>query len=30
MQDITVICGQCAGKGCAGCNWTGTITIIED
>lgn len=30
MNDITMVCGQCAGKGCSGCNWSGTVTMIED
>jgi hypothetical protein len=30
MENITRTCGDCAGKGCGGCDGTGTITVVED
>ncbi|VVJ17109.1 Uncharacterised protein [Amycolatopsis camponoti] len=28
-HDITVVCGECGGKGCRKCNNSGTVTIVE-
>ena len=30
VADIATTCGDCSGKGCSGCDNTGTITIVED
>ncbi|MBB5856920.1 hypothetical protein HDA45_007007 [Amycolatopsis umgeniensis] len=30
MDYLTSVCGDCDGKGCAGCDGHGTITIVED